>query len=1333
MYSRLVTPASRISSELQRDTFSRKRFDDRAQTWLSTPTNSPARNPKTSISSDYIDSFHQPSYNPVWKPSKITNIIGSENFRSTHGTVEVIAANSTFIAVGTSKGVVVGFNYHQQISFVTASTKESKKESAEATAPEEECAVSCLAFSSASQSIAAGYQNGSIRVWELPTSSDMHPQQALEPLYTIPPISLEDRFTRNGQGHLAVPITSILFESTLTTQLVASDISGLVFYHHLYKRLMKRGTTSVKLFGRNDANVVSESGNLIIHGCELLPLGSEYQITDKLAVFAVITSSMLAIVSILSLNNSSELKVRTHYTVGIASESQKRMSNGDGATSPTPEQETPVRLSSLNWLPSCRGPKGSLEGPKLIYTYNKTLTILQLDISNFASIESVLTSVKDKDKIMPSLIFTRMCRRKFSNEIDAARWITPDVFLLFAASEVCVCHYDMFRQKVKNVSEFSRSLAIQPQSYVHAVRNQKYKMSTVRSSIVIVKRNILVLAEHQIFFGSIPTWADVLVDLLAKQDYTTALSTALKYFLLSDVSEASVASLPFDANNRKGLVRPYMIRILREVDQILSNNNLKSFTEIFTNGPGVKKPEVELLNLCILTIKQLQLHSLEKDNFSYILDTLYNFFDDAKQFFVTLIPHCLDGSLLYLPPTILKSLVEYAVANEKGEVLTEIICSLDTQSLDIDLTLRLCSQYDLRECSIYIWTYVMSNYVHPLIEYINDYQVGDVERMTTVVTYMSFIFTGRQYPTDRLIDFENMNSAQDSIAKFLFSINHIEEAPTKDQVVYPYLYMFLTTNSFEMLSCLNEFFESPYLREDGTNQLSRQSIIDCLLDIYHSSDGVFMDLDWINLAIFIARNYSKYSQFIRLSESVLQKVVEDLCNCSEEALSYDCELALQSLLPHYEPPNETILISKLNNARFYNVLIGLYRAKGEYANALNAWCKSIMTSLEDMGQGSLATVLETAYQKSNTTTAKMDLKEVIRLHFKEFVLIDNTAFVTLNSQYSPSLHVACTELEDDLKYQYLHEMFSGEWNTQDIPDIRELMTEYISLLCLRAGSEVLPWIKQNSKYIVGDARQASKTNEILDQYEQTLAQVVLLLQEEKYSEAIQHLLASFEKDIQTESKVDSKDSRGEKLQVLADICDRKEELWLTVVERLISLSKHASEDGEAAHTLREYILFCFKQISDGSAARGDEMLIMKVLHRMIGTDSTTMSQFRAILGDVFISYSYEGTMSEIVLRVVNQDIQKLILVIRLHNLLGWSVNARSCASCAKVLTGSGIDPKNYDAYNLREYEKVWGGNETSTSFAELTIVIFNCQHSYHLQCLQKLGWRSGDPCVICKL
>src|SRR5699024_8644613 len=96
----------------------------------------------------------------------------------------------------------------------------------------------------------------------------------------------------------------------------------------------------------------------------------------------------------------------------------------------------------------------------------------------------------------------------------------------------------------------------------------------------------------------------------------------------------------------------------------------------------------------------------------------------------------------------------------------------------------------------------------------------------------------------------------------------------------------------DMLRTLNEFFEDPLL---NLGRLSRQYIVDALVDIF-DTDNTFTDDDRTQMAVFLARNYPKYTQFLRLLESQLALVVTTLLASPPGP---DVELALQLVLAVY--------------------------------------------------------------------------------------------------------------------------------------------------------------------------------------------------------------------------------------------------------------------------------------------------------------------------------------------------------------------------------------------------------------------------------------------------
>ncbi|GMF02585.1 unnamed protein product [Ambrosiozyma monospora] len=268
----------------------------------------------------------------------------------------------------------------------------------------------------------------------------------------------------------------------------------------------------------------------------------------------------------------------------------------------------------------------------------------------------------------------------------------------------------------------------------------------------------------------------------------------------------------------------------------------------------------------------------------------------------------------------------------------------------------------------------MGDFISPLFDAIKEikkltynytaYSDEELARLSNdsmyIYPYISYILTGRQYPTDNPIEESQLESAKLNLYYTLFngaSISwpkgseklHIFE-DHEQEPAFPYLYLLLKHDSIKTFVCLNEAFEDDLLNDDevlsfsnSTNnyelKVNRQYITDVLIGIFNENTD-FSAVDKTYLAIFISRNYPKYLQFIRLSDSTLSRIVETLCSYPEDDLKDECELSLQNLLQVFKPADSDSLISMLESAGFYNALLGIYKSENKMLQLLDLWVKA---------------------------------------------------------------------------------------------------------------------------------------------------------------------------------------------------------------------------------------------------------------------------------------------------------------------------------------------------------------------------------------------------------
>lgn len=1380
------------------------RFDDRSQTKISLALQNHKQNTLEAEVSNKSTFDISKNANLItenfmkWAETEaISKIINSPHFIKRHGTINYVEPSSIYIVLGTDKGSIIGFNYRQGAEFILesndVSTNDQQNDSNNTTEDDEVSrnllggSITAITFSSDSSFLAAGFDNGKIILWDLSSSngSSASIPSTITPFFIIYPISLENRFSKSGQGHLInVAIKSINFIGDLHSNLVSSDISGLVFFHNGFKKFLTKHFLAQKLLGKNDANIHDSSGKYLIHDCSVLPLGSSHQLTDQIGLLAVMTGNMLAIISILSLNNPHNLKPITHFKIGKS----KYVTKQNNSTAST--------TGCLCWYPCMEKKSKKVENSKLAYAWNNILTILEIRNDRLpANLMSVIGDLKDKDKAIPKFPIDKTARWACPNKYDniiSIKWLSSDILLIgikthetgnvhFTAlyytvlgddSSLLVVGEDNLDENEICKFEFTINENNTNERHVtESVISPTY--TSYNNSIKFFKNRLMLLSNDQskkIIFGRCSTWADRLVEHLSAGNYSLALLAANEYYNSTNTGQLVLAGLPNDPESRSSMVKPYLIDIMNE-----------TIPHLFSN---FKYDHDYFLAVCFDIISYLSKDT--KDDLSNILESLFESYKDKSNFFKTLESYILAGGISSLPPIILKELVEYYISNGKGEELTEIICILDTKTLDIDLTLTLCKKYNLRDCSIYIWTKLLQDYSTPLIDFIKEIRkdCDDLnDDLQKVYPYMSYILTGRQYPTDKYIEQDQESFARSSVCNILFSVTFVDEIDENTDTIFPYLYILLKANSFEMLSTLNEFFENPCLNDNPNNKINRQYIIEALLDIYESNKTSFDHLDNIQLSIFIARNYPKYPQFIRLSESVLNKIVDDLCSNTNQDIFYDCELALQSILPLYETEDDTTLIEKLKAARFYDVLINIYRVDNKHDKVLKIWLER-QKQKQKLGKefqvDSLSTVFESFFNLTHSITDRLNVLHVIKENFKAFLQIDTEEFFKIINKFYPSIHNEILLITDDdlMQYNYLTLLFSTK-NIKELPDIVKLVSVYIKLLCkLDKTVELVDFVSDNVHILARDRSEFDEIKDLLKLENKVDSLSVLYIHDHDFQEALNEIIEMMIRttDISNE-KDDSKENFINKFNELFEcalnICEHpdtykksneteetllNETMWLYLIENLVVMANSTlTESTMTSNHKTEFINKCihrtFRKVIDtkldpranDNEKREKSFLVIfnKFLeHSSKNAKIATLSNVRAILQDVFISYSYESEILSISLNMINDGIYKSMKQIKNEKLKGWDIKSKICTSCGKTMWGDEVLSDHYKAWEAKESDALIFNrvkpNELfalpfdKEKFLHCELIYFKCSHGYHSKCLLTLTSKSSKKsCVIC--
>ncbi|CAI5758353.1 unnamed protein product [Candida verbasci] len=764
---------------------------------------------------------------------------------------------------------------------------------------------------------------------------------------------------------------------------------------------------------------------------------------------------------------------------------------------------------------------------------------------------------------------------------------------------------------------------------LHLVSCDNFKFNTVE----VVKQSLLIFNDNKLFIAKSSNWADILSNKLQHNDYLDALLLANTFYNSTNVAKLSVLRLPLQKQQRAKLIQPILLKIMKE------------------SLPHLIKSDQEMyLKLSLNIISEIPGSATNE-----ILEEIYDIIKDDKIFFGAIDKFILENSIKELPTSLLKKLVMY---HKDDEELSLLLCTLDLHQLDIDFTIQLCKKYKLTDCLIYIWNYLLNDYKTPLIEFVENLQ-DDLK----VYSYLSYVLNGLQYPTHNSI--VNADFARKEICNVLFSTD--------------YCFILLQFNSFYMLSTLNEFFESSYLN-DG-NDINRQYIIETLLEIFESHKQDFSNYDELQLSIFIARNYSKYQQFIRLPESEIIKIINTILDYQT---SEDNELALQSLIPFFNNLEDNqYLIERLKLGKYYNVLINYYKLENKYSQALEIWL------IKKTNFKELTELVDLSFNKGNSMD-RLKLVGLLKSNFEDCLVLNPTGFYKMINKYAPVLHGSIVAAKEYLQFIYLKEYYKSY--DDDI-----FVTRFIELLIKFDDSALFDFIKKHINIIPEEL--IYKLNDDKDNI--IRAKALMLMHDNKFLEAETILLDKIiDQDLDYLNFIFS---------IIDESKDNRDKLWLNLIYRLVQSNK-----SDCIHD-------CFKKIIDDNLFNSIFNKFLDLNH-----NETTLSNIKTILQSVFISYSYDTQILKILnYNILNNDIYNKMVLIQNRNLKGWNIMDKNCISCGKPMFS--LKDEHYLAWQDYEFSKVL--TQSYNKNEELQLIIFKCGHGYHLNCLQRLNL--NNQCVIC--
>lgn len=992
-------------------------------------------------------------------------------------------AVTTSIVIGTSKGVILVFDYQQSLKTIIGPNTRAL-----------ECgAITALALSADHSTVAAGHASGDIFTWEISRSA--------RPFLQIPPIPSEQIDARTSDGHISgLSVVHIGFLGTRRTALVSADKRGMAFSHLATRGMGAVGRTvkTTRILGRYPLTI-GEAGRLRKPSAVLafspLPLGNVEQPTDSLGLVAMLTPYLLVIVS----------------TTPVAQTQHK---------SPRPKEVTAhgAMTGALAWFPAIRlkGKDAQISNTKLVYCWSNVLTVLEV-----SEMETDEPPSRDQP---PQLAFRARSRWVADEAIVAVQWlsrsvlavltITQQLLILEDGSMRVTDSIDLLNRHIYHVDLFSGQLHSLVEQFheedasMHGVVADAFYMS-FRS----YKGRLFLLGYNETLMGALSNWADRLLALMEAGDFIGAIKLATSYFKGS--AEKLTVGLPEEDALRQPIVRERLLEMISASLKYAFGRNAEANNERLEGKQLAELAEASVA-ACVCM-----------EELEFLWDEVFTWYEEHESqgiFLDALESYIVEGTVRSLPPTAVKALINHYSTNHSASRLEEIICLLDTTTMDIDQVTSLCKQYNLYDAYVYVWNRCLGEYIGPLQEllgmipppvesFANGESADVLKQYTNAVKmfpYLSFVLTGRIYPTGEAMDEAESARAKDSLYNYLFS-----GSPS-----YLDLLKMLQFDTPSFMSMLNEAFEDSFLNEQEPDEaassqgvgvsINRQYLITILLQVMSSASSSFTPSDTIYLDMFVARNLPKYPQYILLSGTTLHNVLERLCHYPNPEMGEDCELSVEYLLSFYHPPDIQSLIPLFRKARFFRVLKATYRAEKQFPQL-------ILTYLEDPNeQEAVFTCLQDCLRPGSGLGKKQrrDVVDVVQHNAQSLAAINVTKAAQTMQELAPETHNKFLHvLEEDSyrQYQYLvviiePQMVRGVEARRSDAAEPWMVERYVQLLCKYNPSHVADFVDDLQ---TGDVR----LEELLPPMEESGvvdAAVILLARQGQVRGAMDRLLAHLE-------------------------------------------------------------------------------------------------------------------------------------------------------------------------------------------------------------------------------
>lgn len=1287
--------------------------------------------------------------NPFVCPIDCEKIMNWKNFTriysilNAYGGPTCFLPTNTYLVIGTTKGVILIFDYREflQSILVPQLINDVKETHDLNNLSNLRSNVTNVVISLDGTHLAASYETGDVFVWDLNLSNNNSDTDSsvINPLYAI--LNIDD--------HVGSTINGIAFKDKRHTGLIVSDFSGNISFHNGHRSKLWSLTYNTK-------KLLTVPSNEILFRMSLEPHDAKYYKNNKNEdILAILTNKVFCILSTGNHNNNNNNK-NNNFDEPISNSSI--LYNDQTVTLCSNDTTTSNSIVPNNDIAFFKEPTSVSNITYIAYSIKNTVIVF------------VFRIISGKFQLIQ-----RKIQWNCAEPILSLNWISKTLLLILTISHqmIVVDPYDEFNIVMK-LDLLIHNLLIPPNNYFK-----------------FYHKRLLLLTHYSFKIGKFNYWSTLTLQKVQKGDYIGAL-IQLDEFSKPEFSIPALLNLEIDIQARKEQLNdPFINLTFAALKYILKKNSSDihdSLTQLLRFAikiqaqwfPGVERNIIKFLDLA--------------------WESIIAFDDEIKDTFISTIRELIRANVLNIvPPSIFQEIIKQLTrkkskeSKEANSILLEmqkLLFSINPSCWDVDLLVRTLQkpldQVDYSNGGSsqillpYIWNIKFKDFLTPfvdLIYWIRDGNTTNCEIFSIhdntnkevtprfIYDYLTHIFLGRYYPSGELIEFDQINSIKERISFVLFNgviINWPLNSTDKLHLVknienessFPYFNLLLKYDTSRFLSMLNEIIEDPFLNENEDEELeeqqhtlriNRQYIVDILIDIIKEDMGEKSDRKLL-IAIFLSLNIPKYPQFIHISNKCTDIIVQNILNYRHSRKDNRAELALESLLPYYEPPDPESFILKLKENSYLNVLMKYYKMSKRFYDMFKI-CLSDIDIAEDWATDLLNSTIKNILQYDLKHQNPPEYFRFLDLFKKSFCkildILGSKKTANFINELDPSLHSSILEIGSDpeleqTQQQYLNILYDGKvlTNMEDTA----LTKKYIELSCKYKGlNELHLWLRKlNFKTL--EVSIINDFKEKLSNKKDYEGLSIVYFNQHNYEQTVRNLVTC----IEIWFTDNNKDKKQDKLMELVDATvsasnlssnfETRQKCWVDLLSCLVKQYSMVPEDNEDMNDdktrINEVIQHVFVKLafseneklddSTNAIVNRNETKFWKILAGVLEKQDIIlmkMSDISDLLHQIFTTYHLEEQISELILKILEHSSSEIVDRYQKSLDQGWSILNNECEICGKRLWGIGLEQKIIRIWEARKKEQKIPRTEVING----KIVLFKCEHGFHTKCLENLG------------